>query len=282
MAKTVSLINMKGGVGKSTLAVNLAWYMSGIQGMDNNVLVVDLDPQFNASQYLLGTSRYKREVVEAERATVWTVFEQQTRTPTARIPKPLDPDSAILTVKMWRENRLDLLPSQLELAWALKQSAPQKESLLAKFLSKVADRYHLIIIDCAPTESLLTTAAYLTSDYILVPVKPEYLSTIGLPLLAQSLDEFKMSNSDHNIEMAGVVFNHTTNYEPEERISKKEAKRTATEYKWYVFENEVTYSRSYPKGAREGEPLFNTSYARTTRRRQFEQVAEEFRLRIGL
>lgn len=60
MAKRVSLINMKGGVGKSTLTVNLAWHFAAYQHWLKRVLVVDLDPQFNASQYLVGVSKYQR------------------------------------------------------------------------------------------------------------------------------------------------------------------------------------------------------------------------------
>jgi chromosome partitioning protein len=166
VATTVALINMKGGVGKSTLAVNLGWQLTGIVGQDHNVLVVDLDPQFNASQYLLGSQDYRKKIVDPKRATIWDVFEQQTRTPGAGVPKRLVPTDAIITVQKWPENRLDLLPSTLELAWSLKQPA-QKEQLLAKFLEKVKDDYDLILIDCAPTESVLTTAAYLASDYVL-------------------------------------------------------------------------------------------------------------------
>ncbi len=57
MTTVVSLINMKGGVGKSTLTVNLAWHYSCYSNWKKNVLVVDLDPQFNASQYLIGNSK---------------------------------------------------------------------------------------------------------------------------------------------------------------------------------------------------------------------------------
>jgi chromosome partitioning protein len=114
-AKRIALINMKGGVGKSTLTVNLAWQLSGVVGRDNNVLVVDLDPQFNASQYLLGTVRYKRAVMDHNRPTVWDVFEEQTRTPGHANPTPLRPADAIVNIATWSTHRLDLLPSRLEL-----------------------------------------------------------------------------------------------------------------------------------------------------------------------
>ena len=272
---------MKGGVGKSTLAVNLAWQLTGIEGQDKNVLVVDLDPQFNASQYLLGAQGYRKKILDPKRATIWDVFEQQTRTPASGIPKVLTPADAIVTVRKWPQNRLDLLPSTLELAWSLKQPA-QKEQLLAKFLGKVSGDYDLIIIDCAPTESLLTTAAYLASDYVIVPVKPEYLSTIGLPLLARSLQDFHQQYDDRKVEMLGIVFNHATQYEPEEALSKREVRGEAARFGWYVFTSEISYSRSYPKGAREGQPIFRTSYARHKQRARFGAFADEFATKLGL
>ena len=173
MAKTVAFINMKGGVGKSTLAVNLAWELAADEAWYKNVLLVDLDPQFNASQYMLGVNAYRNRVVDAGAPTVWNIFEQHTMTPAGQ-PPPVDPSTAILNRAVYRprSNRLDLVASRLELAWSLRQPA-QKEGLLARFLRPLANRYELVVIDCAPTESVLTTAAYLAADYVLIPVKPE-------------------------------------------------------------------------------------------------------------
>ncbi len=155
------------------------------------------------------------------------------------------------------------MPSRLELALSLK-SPGQKVELLKKALKKVEHKYDLIIIDCAPTESILTTAAYLASDYILVPVKPEYLSTIGLPLLVNSMNDFLSEHEDSNLKLAGIVFNACSGYQPEEVKSQDSVRKLANKNGWNVFDSEIIYSKSYPKGAREGKPIFRTSYARTT------------------
>lgn len=276
MAKTVCLINMKGGVGKSTLTVNLAWHFFD-RVTPCRVLVVDLDPQFNASQYLLGVHAYERHL-QAGKPTIWDVFEQSTRIPSS--PSiPLDVKTAICNrCTRLDGNKIDLIPSRLELAWTLK--APQaKEKELAKSLEQIKGEYELILIDCAPTESMLTLAAYLASDYVLVPVKPDYLSAIGLPLLENSLREFH-GTSDHRLEIAGVVFNATTEYSPEEMLTKNKVREQARERNWYVFRNEIALSRSYPKGAREGLPISRTSYAHGRQARYFNEFAEEFRERI--
>lgn len=280
MAKKVSLINMKGGVGKSTLAVNLAWHFATSGGGNRKVLLVDLDPQFNTSQYLLGQTEYK-EILDNNIPTIWNIFEQFTPLP-GLLPPPLNPTEVIYNAKTSHGGGcIDLVPSRLELAFSLRNPG-QKEQLLTKFLSKIEQNYELIILDCPPTESLFTWAAYLASDHILVPVKPEYLSSIGLPLLVNSMEEFKKRYEDHNLELAGIVFNHTSGYVPEEIKSKDEVKAIAQQHGWYVFQNEVTYSRSYPKGAREGQPIFRTSYARYDQAARFSAFATEFAQRISL
>ena len=290
MAIKVSLINMKGGVGKSTLAVNLAWqFAADTGGWGKRVLLVDLDPQFNASQYLLGERGY-HEIYTANAPTIWDIFEQFTRAPGMPGDSPLAHNSVIRNVQI-REgstyrisvssSRLDLIPSRLELSETLRQPA-QKEHLLERFISEVEDRYSLILFDCPPTESLFTTAAYLASDYLLVPVKPEFLSTIGLPLLARSMSDFHEKFPDRQLQLAGIVFNATEEYAPEEMKSKQSVRQVAKQYDWYVFDNEINYSRSYPKGAREGNPIFRTSNARWYRAEEFYSFAVEFSERVGL
>jgi chromosome partitioning protein len=281
MVKKVALINMKGGVGKSTLTVNLAWHFSARSNWAKRVLVVDLDPQFNASQYLLGVSQYEA-LLKAAKPTVWEIFEQNTRTPSGRTIK-LKPHDPILAVQeFYNGGKIDLIPSRLELAFSLKNPGGQKERQLNKIISKIQGEYDLILIDCAPTESILTTAAYLASQYLLVPVKPEYLSTIGLPLLVNSMQDFKNDYEESTLSLAGVVFNSATDYYPEEALAKDTVKDIASANGWYVFNSEVPYSRSFPKGAREGQPIFRTSYSRWSKIHQFERVAEEFASRIGL
>jgi chromosome partitioning protein len=85
-------------LGKSTLTVQLANYIAYYALWQKNVLVVDLDPQFNASQYLLGVREYAKKIVTPDRATVWNIFEQLTKTPTGGSPKQVQPVDAIVNV----------------------------------------------------------------------------------------------------------------------------------------------------------------------------------------
>ena len=265
MATTVSLINMKGGVGKTTIASQLA---HAADGKNYRVLAIDLDPQSNLSQSLMGPQRYVSHIRD-NRPTIAQVFDDYVPAGGAYgSTRPIDLDDVIVKragVDYWGRTRsLDLIPSRLELSRTLKNPTG-KERRLAKALSRISDRYDLILIDCAPTESILTDAAYFASRYVIVPVKPEFMATIGLPLLARSLKEFQIENDDHEIEIAGLVFNHSSSYSqgPEGRRSITEVRNVAKEHGWHVFQNQIRYSASYPKAARAGVPLARTSHVRS-------------------
>ncbi len=278
-AVVVALVNMKGGVGKSTITANLGWHSA--YKRDKKVLLVDLDPQFNLSQYALGSERYE-ELLRNKTPTVYEIFEQTSSSPLDR-KENVDFNDAIYSVKAWNDgSKLDLLPSRLDLAWTLKNSSYGKAEHLANFVNSLRKSYDLVLLDCPPTQSMLTDAAYRSSDFVLIPVKPEFLSTIGLPLLVKSLEDFKLQQRDSQIQIAGILFNAISEDKPEHRRSKADVVRLAKQKKWYVFKNEISYSDSYPKGSREGKPIFLTGYARWNKVNEFDALADEFSQRIGL
>lgn len=282
MATVVSMINMKGGVGKTTLTFNLAWYSAWIRNL--KVLVIDLDPQANLSQYLMGAEKYL-DFLNKQNKTVVDIFEQYSA-PDRLTGSPviINPDDMIHEFKDWQdESCIHLVASRLELAWTLKNPT-EKANLLPQFIAKIADRYDLILIDCAPTESILTTAAYLSSRYIFVPVKPEFLATIGLPLLARSMSEFKQRNAHQSLDMAGIVFNDSkrTGTTSEHLESIRNVKKLANDFNWPVLSNQAYHSDSYPTGSRDGSPIFRTKNAREYVKDEFHLIAEEFLDGIGL
>lgn len=148
-------------------------------------------------------------------------------------------------------------------------------------MDTVESSYDLIIIDCAPTESVLTTAAYLCADSVLIPVKPEFLSTIGLPLINQSIADFERLYRK-KVAVAGICFNHSLEYQPEAEISKREVKDVAKNFDWHVFSQEIPFSRSFPKGAREGRPIFWTSYAHSKVAQKVAAFCNAFAKEAGL
>ncbi len=280
-AVTVSLINMKGGVGKTTITSQLAHaaYMD-----DLRVLAVDLDPQSNLSQSVMGARGYANHLKD-NRPTIVQVFDEYVPAGGGYgSPRPIDVNNVIVKEaeirKYWWPNRpnstLDLIPSRLELSRSLKNPTG-KERRLAKALGQISDRYDLILIDCAPTESILTDAAYFASRYVIVPVKPEFLATIGLPLLARSIKEFQIENDDHDIEIAGLVFNRSSSYSkgPEGRSSINEVREQAQIHGWHIFENQIKYSASYARAGREGTSLRQTSNVRQDVIAGFERLKNE-------
>lgn len=280
-ATCVSFINMKGGVGKTTLAMQIALAAD----QDNlRVLAVDLDPQANLSQAILGAKSY-RDILKADKPTVSQIFEGY-MPPTHSTPSPrtvsLD-DIIIKGAGSFVNSTLDLIPSRLELSHTLRNPTG-KERRLAKALSRVASRYDLIVIDCAPTDSILTDAAYFASRWVIIPIKPEFMATMGLPLLAKSLERFKAENEDQEIDILGILFNNSSSYctGPEGRQSVKEVREFALAQDWKVFDNPLQYSASYPKSAREGTAIGQTSYAQWQTKDAFKRLRDEVFAALGL
>ncbi|MGP1283152.1 MAG: AAA family ATPase [Parasphingopyxis sp.] len=273
-ATVVAMMNMKGGVGKSTLTANLGWY--GAVRRDLRVLLVDLDPQFNLSQYVLGVERFE-ELLNANEPTIDDLFKP-------RVPgkAPIQISELIQHVNDFDDGScLHLIPARLELAFSVRL-ATERAHILRDNLDDIRGDYDLIALDCSPTESILTWAAYYAADYIAVPVKPEFLSTIGLPLLIKSIDEFKKDHpSDKYPDVLGIIFNDISD-KAEHRKSKSFVKRIAAEFDIPIFEHELGHSDSYPAGARKGQPLFWTNNARDTKKNELARLAREFYQRIGL
>lgn len=281
MAVTVSLINMKGGVGKTTIAAQLAY---SADRRKFRTLIVDLDPQSNLSQVILNPERYVK-LLKDKNPTVYSIFEGYLPpSDNSDSPKQFDIQDVIIKKVGYEETTtLDLIPSRLELSQTLKNPAG-KERRLAEALSKISSHYDLILIDCAPTESILTKAAYYSSRYALVPVKPEFMATVGLPLLARSITEFKSENNDHSLDICGIVFNYSSSYSesPENRKAVREVKKEAKKNRWGVYNTKVRYSASYPKAAREGTPIEKTSYVRWDVPTEFSAFVDEFLMSVGL
>ncbi|MDD4892250.1 MAG: ParA family protein [Phycisphaerae bacterium] len=284
MAVCVSLINMKGGVGKTTLASQIAWH--AVMQMDKKVLLIDLDPQANASQSVMSPEGWLN-YLDKGGLTVADVFEQFTPTGVASgSPKKLDPLKAIHKRVDYKDGSLlHIVPSRLELSWTLRNPTG-KETLLARFVAKVEQNYDLIIIDCSPTDSILTDAAYHCTRHILVPIRAEFLASIGFPLLNRSVQAFKMRHEDKVIEICGLVFNDFVrgNEKREHKLARQDVKdkAAAKEYGWYVFDNDIPHSDSYFRAARDGMPISRTKGAHHKVKDEFATFAEEFFPRIGL
>ena len=245
-------------------------------------LLIDLDPQANASQSVMSPQKYVAYLDDGG-LTVADIFEQFTPTGTASgAPKKLDPLKVIHQHVNYDDGSLlHLVPSRLELSWTLRQPTG-KETLLPRFLTKVEERYDLIIIDCSPTDSILTDAAYHCSRYVLVPIRAEFLASIGFPLLNRSIKAFQMRHEDKVIEVCGLVFNDFVrgNEKREHKLARKDVAEKAANYKWYVFENDIPHSDSYFRAARDGMPIDRTKGTHRRVKNEFAAFADEFFAKI--
>ena len=199
--QVISFMNMKGGVGKTTLAVNIAYGLAYYHG--KKILIVDADPQFNGTQCLLEDDDYLSHVNDPTKGTLQDVFTPKrpgpvrTVTGVARAVNRQDMALANCICQIATNSptggRLDLLPSTLALI-ELDSAQRGTERRLKAFIAKKASHYDYVIIDCPPTISIFTQAAILASDKYIVPIKPDPLSVIGLPLLERWLNEFTEDN----------------------------------------------------------------------------------------
>lgn len=258
----VSVINMKGGVGKTTVAAMLARYATSqrpfgmydnVKGVGIDTLAVDLDPQANLSQALMGAPTYKRFIEDNSPSIVEVFKGYQPPSISNPSPSPLNIGDVLWQPSSYHSKEiLHLIPSRFDFSDNLIGSTQPDPTVLARLIANNFQDKDLILIDCAPTESILTQTAYHASRFILVPVKPEFLATIGFPLLNDSLNAFKRSNPSHEIEVIGVVINDTFDYQadanaPEKSRALNEIYDEAQENDWYIFDSRLEYSRGFPK-----------------------------------
>ena len=204
--KVVSLINMKGGVGKTTLAINLADCLASRH--QKKVLIVDVDPQFNATQCLMSPDDYM-DHLKGDRDTIVRVFDRSSRAVPSSVGGGVRDVKSLedIDVVNVREN-LDLLPGNLELYRLEMAPGDGRENRLNNYISTIEDVYDYVVIDTPPTPSVWMTSALIASDFYLIPVKADPISLTGIDLL-RSIVEEKRENFGLSINCAGVILTLT-------------------------------------------------------------------------
>ncbi|MDE0117682.1 MAG: ParA family protein [bacterium] len=247
MTVTISVINMKGGVGKTTIMALLCQSLA----RSYKVLAIDLDPQANLSQALMGEQGYKW-FLDDQSPSVVELFKGYQPPHTAASPTSLNADGMARRIPHSRKGELSVIPSRFDFSDNLIAASKTDEQALARYIANSLNDIDIIFIDCAPTESVLTRAAYHASRYVLVPVRPEYFATIGFPLLNESLQDFRRNNRGHKIDVLGVVINNAfydggNDGGPEKGRAMADIRQEASEHGWKIFDNEIPFSRGFPK-----------------------------------
>jgi chromosome partitioning protein len=251
MGKIIAVVNQKGGVGKTTSAVNLA---AALKDMGNRVLLCDFDPQANASS---GLGVDKRKI----KKSVYDVIINNTPT-----------KDAIVETKY-----ADVLPSSADLAGAGVEliSMPNPNYCLDQALKTVKDDYDVIFIDCPPSLEMLTLNSLAAADGILVPVQCEYYALEGLSDLMATLRMVKR-RINPKLEIFAVAL---TMFDGRTNFSTQVAQEVRRHFPGKVFATMVPRNIRLAEAPSHGLPV--TAYDRSSRGAQaYKAMAEEFKNKL--
>lgn len=263
MSQSIAFLNMKGGVGKTTMAVNFSYYLSMKKG--KKILLIDLDPQYNATQYLVDTDKYP-DYVSGEKPTVFDIM----------VPKGFVYDSVVSGIRktqqkdkielkhvvrtIWRgvTSKLDLIPGTIHLI-NLEMAPRGVEHRLQNFLGNIKEAYDFILVDCPPTYSIFLLSGILACDSYIVPVKPDPLSVLGVPLL-ETVINYHCDNYSKEIEPLGIIFTMVRETRMMNQVM--DALKETSVGKRYIFENYIKNTTYIAEASRAHKPLFEHAMAK--------------------
>ncbi len=269
-ASVISFINMKGGVGKTTLCVGIAEYMANFLG--KKVLVIDVDPQFNATQSLLGHYGRVDEYVDqlqSNKITIRRIFEVPTSImDTAQVIKPND-----VITKL--SDNLDVILGDINIIFDTSQESVRIFKI-KRFIddNNLRDQYDFIFLDSPPTISIFTDASLVASDLYVVPVKIDHYSILGATSLVSVVRNVR-HNHNPNIQHLGFVY---TNTDDELTLKTSKIKDNFEEkfVEFYFFENKLSYVRDLMVGQQGNIP---SCYTKS--RSDISAISAEFIARVN-
>lgn len=229
MAKIISLVNQKGGVGKTTTAINLATYLAA---NGKNVLLVDLDPQSNASSGLGVDSRL------VEKNLYHALIQNE------------NPRNVILRTETFGH---DLIPSSQDLAGAAIEltGMENREYQLYTVLRELRNDYDYIIIDSPPSLGLLTINGLVASDEVIIPVQTEYFALEGLGQLLNTID-LVQENLQPKLQLGGIVM---TMYDRRNRLARQVVKEVKKHFQEKVFDAVIPRTVRLAEAPSFGKPI---------------------------
>ena len=232
--KIISIINQKGGVGKTTTVINLA---SALSQQGKKILVIDLDPQGNATTGL-GLSN-----TEQSEQTIYGILNGTT--------------SISNVIKKTNFENLDLITSNVDLSGLEVETAGDNDrafilkTKLASYLNDSSAQYDYILIDCPPSLSLLTVMALVSSNSLLVPLQTEFFALEGLSQLMKTIERIKM-NLNPNLVIQGILL---TMYDRRNKLSSQVEQEARDYFKEKVYQTVIPRNVRLSEAPSHGIPV---------------------------
>jgi chromosome partitioning protein len=248
MARAISICNQKGGVGKTTTAINLSVYLAAL---GKKILLIDFDPQANASSGLGYPPKLEDNSVYHGISGYATI------------------ENLIRNTTIFNHH---LIPSNQHLAGALIElvNLPEREYYLRRFINRLRHQYDYIFIDLPPNLNLLTVNGLVASDEVLIPIQCEYYSLEGLGQLLETI-ELINKNLWQRLKVAGGLL---TMYDKREKLSREVALEVRKHFPYHVYGAEIPRCVALAEAPSFGKPiiLYNPN---STGAKAYERLARE-------